>query len=102
MAGRSARSRKQKKLLQTSQAKDDAPKPIQLFVETVVEESAGVTADSQFSFADPAAAGLAALGEFKETDNRKTNQPQTSGSSNDSSHVCTSPLLLSPETVSYG
>lgn len=47
---------------------DDARQPIKLYLETVVDKSSGVTADSEFSFADLADSGLAAHGGFEKTD----------------------------------
>ncbi len=60
--------------------KDDTPQPIQVYVEAVVEESAGVTVDSDFSFAEPAAEGLAAFGEFEKAEVR--DDATANGSSN--------------------
>jgi hypothetical protein len=51
-----------------NQAKDDAPQPIKLFVEMVVQESADITANSRFSFADPVADSLTVTGDLKETE----------------------------------
>ena len=52
----------------TERTKADAPKTIQLFVETVVKESSQVTIDPDFSFADPPAEGLTALDEFQKAE----------------------------------
>ena len=51
---------------------DDTPKSIQLYVETVVEKSAGVMVDSGFSFADPVASELVADGGFEKTEVKKS------------------------------
>jgi hypothetical protein len=48
--------------------KENGPKPIQFIVETIVEQSAGVTTESEFSLADLNAKELAVEGGFEKAD----------------------------------